>query len=207
MLKRRPVVLFGQILLGTAILAFGLYNIHSRCAVTEGGILGTTLLLQHWFNISPSVTELVLDLICYGLGYRFLGGAFLKYSMVATLSYSLFYGFYEQFPPLLPDLSPYPLAAAVVGALFVGVGVGLVVRVGVAACGDDALALVISKLTHQPLTRAYLFTDLTVLLLSLSYIPLKQIAYSLITVTLSSFVIGKIEKAGSREELPSGAEA
>ena len=183
-----------SILLGTAILSFGLYNVHSQSGITEGGILGATLLIQHWFHISPAVTELLLDLICYGLGLRFLGREFLKYSLIATCCYSAFYAVYEQFPPLLPDLSGNPLLAAVAGAIFVGIGVGLVVRVEVAACGDDALALVLSKLTRQPITRSYLITDLTVLLLSLSYIPLQQIAYSLVTVMLSSFVIGKIEK-------------
>ena len=183
-----------SILLGTAILSFGLYNVHSQSGITEGGILGATLLIQHWFRISPAVTELLLDLICYGLGLRFLGREFLKYSLIATCCYSAFYAVYEQFPPLLPDLSGNPLLAAVAGAIFVGIGVGLVVRVEVAACGDDALALVLSKLTRQPITRSYLITDLTVLLLSLSYIPLQQIAYSLVTVMLSSFIIGKIEK-------------
>ena len=183
-----------SILLGTAILSFGLYNVHSQSGITEGGILGATLLIQHWFHISPAVTELLLDLICYGLGLRFLGREFLKYSLIATCCYSAFYAVYEQFPPLLPDLSGNPLLAAVAGAIFVGIGVGLVVRVEVAACGDDALALVLSKVTRQPITRSYLITDLTVLLLSLSYIPLQQIAYSLVTVMLSSFIIGKIEK-------------
>ena len=183
-----------SILLGTAILSFGLYNVHSRNGITEGGILGATLLIQHWFHISPAVTELLLDLICYGLGLRFFGKEFLKYSLIATCCYSAFYAFYELFPPMLPDLSGSPLLAAVLGAVFVGIGVGLVVRVEVAACGDDALALVISKVMKQPITRSYLFTDLTVLFLSLSYIPLRQIAYSLVTVMLSSFIIGKIEK-------------
>ena len=32
-------------LLGSAILAFGLYNVHSFSGVTEGGVLGLTLLL------------------------------------------------------------------------------------------------------------------------------------------------------------------
>ena len=34
-------------LLGSAILAFGLYNVHALSGVTEGGILGLTLLLHH----------------------------------------------------------------------------------------------------------------------------------------------------------------
>ena len=57
---------------------------------------------------------------------------------------------------------------------------------------DDALALVISKVTRWRLSFAYLFTDLTVLLLSLSYIPITRIAFSLVTVTLSSFLIDKV---------------
>ena len=187
-----------HILMGTAILSFGLYNVHSQSAITEGGILGATLLIQHWFHISPAITELVLDVFCYGLGLRFFGKRFLKYSLLATCTYSAFYAFYEQFPPLLPDLTSYPLLAAVLGAVFVGVGVGIVVKVGVAACGDDSLALVLSKATGRPITFSYFITDLTVLTLSLSYLPWKQIAFSLLSVMLSSFIIGKIEPSGKR---------
>ena len=69
-------------------------------------------------------------------------------------------------------------------------------RAGGAAGGDDALALVISKLTGCQIAHAYLFTDVTVLLLSLTYIPLKSVACSLVTVTLSSFIIEWIQKIG-----------
>ena len=70
---------------------------------------------------------------------------------------------------------------------------GLVVREGGASGGDDALALIISKVSGCRIAKAYLITDLTVLLLSLSYIPWQRIAYSLVTVTLSSFLIDKIQ--------------
>ena len=36
---------YAQALLGSAILAFGLYNVHALSNVTEGGVLGMTLLL------------------------------------------------------------------------------------------------------------------------------------------------------------------
>ena len=39
--------------LGSVILAFGLFNIHSQSQISEGGILGLTLLLYNWFSISP----------------------------------------------------------------------------------------------------------------------------------------------------------
>ena len=49
--------------LGSVILAFGLYNVHSFSNVTEGGILGLTLLLEHWLHISPAISGFVLNAI------------------------------------------------------------------------------------------------------------------------------------------------
>ena len=184
------------ILLGSAVLSFGLYNVHSQVHITEGGVLGAILLLQHWFGIPPGLASLVLDLSCYLLAFRFLGLSFAKYAITASIAFSLSYTFWEQFPPILPNLSDWPVLAAILGGLFVGLGVGLVVRIGGACGGDDALALTISHITHCPISRAYLATDLTVLLLSLSYIPFRQIIYSLITVTVSSLLIGRVQKLG-----------
>ena len=200
MKNRRELFRYAQLLLGSAILAFGLFNVHSQSRITEGGVLGTTLLLQHWFGISPSISEAVLDVCCYLLGLKYLGKSFLRYALTATGGFALSYALFERMGYMLPSMLDQPLLAAVVGGLFVGVGVGLVVRVGGAAGGDDALALVIAKLLHWPVSRAYLFTDLVVLLLSLTYIPLQNIACSLVTVTLSSFIIGKIHTLGKKEE-------
>ena len=76
---------------------------------------------------------------------------------------------------MLPDLSAHPLIAAVLGGIFVGVGVGLIVRQGGSSGGDDALALTISHVSHWKLSRSYLITDTVVLLLSLTYIPIMRI--------------------------------
>ena len=181
------------IMLGAMIATFGIHNIHQRTGITEGGVIGLMLLLEQWLGASPAFLTPVLDLSCYLLAFKYLGGRFIKISVVSTLSVSLFYKLWEQLPFLLPDLSAHPLAAAVLGAVFVGVGVGLIVRQGGSSGGDDALALTISKVTRWRLARCYLFTDLVVLGLSLSYIPFMRIAYSLITVTLSSWLIDRVQ--------------
>lgn len=185
---------YGLLLLGVGILAFGLYNVHSQSGITEGGVLGMTLLLQHWFGISPGISGLCMDTLCYIVGYRLLGTSFLKNAIVASVGFSAFYNVFELFDYTLPNLSGVPLAASIMGGLFVGVGVGIVVREGGAAGGDDALALMISKITRTRIAKAYFFTDFVVLMLSLSYIPLERIAYSLITVTISSYTIDKLQK-------------
>ena len=58
---------------GSAFLAFGLYNVHALSGVTEGGVLGLTLLLDHWFSISPSVSGAILNVLCYAMGWKLLG--------------------------------------------------------------------------------------------------------------------------------------
>lgn len=188
----------GILLLGTAVLSFGLYNVHRQAELTEGGVLGLILLLDHWFGLSPAISSPALDALCYLAAFAFLGRDFLKLSLVSTLSLAGFFFLWEQFPPLLPDLSAYPLAAAVAGALFVGLGVGLVVREGGSTGGDDALALAIAKRSGCRLWIAYLATDLTVLLLSLTYLPLTHILYSALTVSLSSLLIDWVKTVSFR---------
>ncbi len=190
--KLEPSVLF-LIILSSAIQAFGIYNIHALSGVTEGGIFGATLLLDHWFRISPAASSLILNAVCYFLGWKTMGKSFLTRSMAASASYSAAYWICEQFPPLWPEIANHPLLAALLGALFIGIGAGLCVRCGGATCGDDALAMSIRHLTGIPVEKIYLVSDITVLLLSLSYIPLQRIAYSLLTVILSGQIIGLMQ--------------
>ena len=181
------------ILLGAMICTFGIHNIHQRTHITEGGMIGLMLLVERWLNISPAYITPVLDISCYLLACKFLGGRFIKISIVSTACVSGFYKIWELFPPMLPDLSAHPLTAAVLGGMFVGTGVGFIVRQGGSSGGDAALALTLSHTLRWRLSRASLFTDLTVLILSLSYIPLRRIVFSLITVTISSCLIDLVK--------------
>ena len=181
----------GLIVLGAMICTFGIHNIHQQTGITEGGVMGLMLLVEHWLGVSPAFITPVLAITCYLLAFKYLGRRFIKISAASPPRVSLFYKVWELFPPLLPDFPAHPLAAALLGAVFVGVGVGIIVRQGGSSGGDDALALTISKVTRWRLARCYLFTDVVVLVLSLSYIPFRRIAFSLITVTLSSFLIDR----------------
>ena len=187
------------IVLGSLIQAVGIYNIHALSNVTEGGVLGLTLLLRQWFQLSPAVTSLILNAICYALGWKTLGRSFIAYSALSIGTYSAAYAVLEQFPPLWPGIVDYPLVAAVAGALFIGIGAGICVRMGGATAGDDALAMSLNHITGWPVERVYLVSDLTVLTLSLSYISFRRIAWSLLTVILSGQIIGWIQKLPPRK--------
>lgn len=182
------------IMLGAGICSFGIFNIHQRTNITEGGVIGMMLLIEHWLHLSPAYITPILDLVCYLTAYKYLGVSFIVMSIISTFFVSSFYKIWELFPFMLPDFSSKPFLAAILGGIFVGVGVGLIVRQGGSSGGDDALALSISKAFKWKLAHAYLFTDITVLILSLSYIPISRIVYSLITVTISSNLIDWIKE-------------
>lgn len=186
-------------LLGAAIMAFGMSNIHAFSGVTEGGVLGAMLLIHHWLHLSPAVTSLVLNGACYLLGWRTLGKEFIFYSLLAGGGFSLFYALCEPFAPVWPTLVESPLASALIGAVFIGVGAGLAVRAGGAPSGDDALAMSLSRILKWDIQWIYLISDLTVLTLSLTYIPPMKLLYSLLTVLLSGQIIGWIQKFPAKQ--------
>ena len=185
--------------LSSAFQAFGMYNIHALSDITEGGVLGATLLLEHWFGISPALSSFAMNAACFALGWKTLGREFIAYSLIAACGYSLGYGICQQFPPLWPEITQMPLLSAVLGAMFIGIGAGLCVRAGGATTGDDALAMSLSHITKVPIQWIYMASDLTVLLLSLSYIPVRRMAYSLLTVVLSGQIIGLLQKIPKTE--------
>ena len=184
---------FLRILIGCMIMAFTVVNIHIPSGVTEGGILGLTLFFYKVFDLNPSIISPILDFICFAVGISMFGKNFLKKTIFASLLFALFYKVFLQIGTLIPNLYNYPVLAAILGGIGIGVGCGLVVSEGGAAGGDDALALVLANKLDVNISKAYVATDFVVLALSLVYIPFGRIAFSMLTTVVSSFIIGQFE--------------
>ena len=105
---RRLVKKTALIMLGAAIFTFGVHNIHEVTGITEGGVIGLMLFLNRWFGIPSSIGSPILDILCYAIALKVLGGSFLGWSAVATVAVAMFYGVWEHVPYLLPDLSGDP---------------------------------------------------------------------------------------------------
>ena len=176
------------IIIGATILSFGSYNFNYQNNVTEGGVLGLLLLLQHVFNISPSITSVVIDFLLFTIGSKFFGKKFLLYSISST------YKIWEKIGFLVPSFTNNMLIASILAGIGVGVGVGLVVRGGGASGGDDVIALLGNKFLKLKVNHVYLATDAIVLLMSLVYLDIKQVFFSIIAVTISGKIISIIYK-------------
>lgn len=181
------------ICLGSAVIAFAIVNVHDPSRITEGGILGLSLLLKKLFNINQAISSTLLDGLCFVLAFALIGKQFLKSSAVATLAYSGSILLFEAMGPVIPSLYDKPFIAAVLGGLLVGIGCSLVLMQGGAAGGDDALAMAVAHATKLKLSIVFLITDVVVLGLSLTYIPFRHLFWSFLTTVVSSVVIGQFE--------------
>lgn len=181
-----------QVMLGATILAFGTYNFNYQNNITEGGIIGLLLFFKNMFDISPSITSIVLDFSLFFLGSKFFGKSFLLLSFLSTTCFAITYGILESIGFIVPSLSDTMIIASICAGLCVGLGVGLVMRAGGASGGDDVIALVVARFTPLKVNWVYLMTDFAVLMLSLMYLDFSQISYSLIAVTISGKVISMI---------------
>ena len=193
-LEKETIKSIMLIIIGATILSFGSYNFNYQNNVTEGGVLGLLLLMQHVFNISPSITSVVIDFILFTIGSKFFGKKFLLYSILSTTTFSITYKIWESIGFLVPSFKHNMLIASILAGIGVGVGVGLVVRGGGASGGDDVIALIANKLIKLKVNHVYLITDGVVLLLSLVYLDIKQIFFSIIAVTISGKIISILYK-------------
>ena len=182
-----------SIILGSMIEAFTVVNIHIPSQITEGGILGLAILFYRTLGINPSILSLIMDAICIIIGINIFGKAFLRKTLLASILFAIFYKIFSLMGPIIPNLYSYPFLAAVFGGIGIGLGCGLVVSQGGASGGDDALALVVANKSKINISYAYLLMDVIVLVMSLTYIPLARIIYSLVTTTISSVLVGQFE--------------
>ena len=193
-LKKETMQSIILIIIGATILSFGSYNFNYQNNITEGGVLGLLLLMQHVFNISPSITSVVIDFSLFAIGSKFFGKKFLLYSILSTVTFSTTYKIWENIGFLVPSFTNDMLIGSILAGISVGIGVGLVVRGGGASGGDDVIALLGNKFLKLKVNHVYLITDATVLLMSLIYLDINQIFYSMIAVTISGKIISIIYK-------------
>lgn len=191
-MKKQKIINILKIIIGSMIVALAISNIHARYKIAEGGQLGVELLIYNWLKISPSISSAIIDITVFIVSYFVIGKRYFNNAIFGTISYSLFYLLFQKLPYLLPNWSNNLIIATIVGGLLVGTGCGIVVKSEGACGGDDSLALIISKITKLNISISYFILDIIIIMISLTYIEISNIFYSLLTAIISSAVIGII---------------
>lgn len=179
------------IILGSAIMGFGVNCFNISNGLTEGGITGITILLKFIFNWDPGLVYLLINIPLMFLGWKTLGRTAFFYTIVGTGSLSVFLSVFENFSLPLHD----PLLASLYAGVTVGIGLGIVFRFGGATDGIDVIARLLNKYMGWSIGRTMFFSDLIVIALSLNYLDLTHAMYTLVAVFIGAKVIDSVQEA------------
>lgn len=183
------------IILGTSIYAFGLVYLNIANQLAEGGVSGITLILRALFHIDPAYSTLLINIPLILLGGKILGKRALAYTVLGTVSLSVFLWIWQRIP-LQINLEHDLLIVSLLAGLIAGVGSGIVYRMGGTTGGSDIIARILEKNHGISMGRSLLAFDVIVLLASLTYIDLKRMMYTLIASYVFSRVIDFILDGG-----------
>lgn len=177
------------ILLGAAIFSFGLVHFNMQNNLAEGGFTGITLLLYFVFGWSPSITNLLLNLPLFFIGWKLLGRNVFIYTIIGTVGVSIFLGIFQKYQiemPLYEDL----FLAALFAGVFIGIGLGIIFRYGGTTGGVDIIARLAQKYFGWTMGRTMFMFDFGVITLSLiSYLDYREAMYTLVVVFVGARVI------------------
>lgn len=182
------------ILLGTAIFSFGLVHFNMENNLAEGGFTGITLLLYFLFKVNPSVSNLVLNIPIFWIGWKILGRTAFIYTIIGTVSLSLFLEIFQRYKIKIP-LENDMLLIAIIAGIFIGLGLGIIFRVGGTTGGSDIIARFANKFFGWPMGKTLFLFDATIITLSLiTYLTLQQGVYTLIAVFIGAKIIDFIQE-------------
>ncbi|WP_226003268.1 YitT family protein [Paenibacillus sp. BJ-4] len=124
----------------------------------EGGVTGVTIILYYLFQWSPSIVNLVINGLLLIIGYKFLDARTTLYTVIAVAFNSLFLHLTADW-----QIDSHELTInAVFAGVLVGIGIGLIVRVGGTTAGTVILARIANKYLDWNISYALLFFDLIV---------------------------------------------
>ncbi|WP_226567944.1 YitT family protein [Bacillus stratosphericus] len=176
------------ILIGSAIFSFGLVHFNMQNNLAEGGFTGITLLLYFLFHIDPSISNLVLNIPIFFIGWKMLGRTMFTYTIVGTISLSVFLAIFQRFQIHMPLQHDLALAALFAG-VFIGTGLGIIFKFGGTTGGVDIIARLINKHYQVAMGRTMFIFDACVITISLTFLNYKEAMYTLVAVFVAAKVI------------------
>ena len=176
-------------LLGNTMLAFAVCAFIVPQDFMLGGSSGIALSVQCFAPIRLSVISAITNVILFSLGWGFLGWKFAANSLLSTIVYPIIMGIMEVSPVGKLFVGEDKLICALYCSLLIGMGVGLVVRVGGSTGGMDIPPCILQKYMGIPVGKSLMFFDGVIILSQVLLKGTDGILYSLLILVLTSIVV------------------
>lgn len=187
---------FILVMIGNALMALGTAGFAVPAKIILGGASGLALAFQHYvYHIHLSTLVLIINVVAFIAGYFLLGKKFAVGTLVSTLAFPFFLAIFEK-SYYFTHLTKDTLLAAIYAGFLIGVGLGLVLRLGYSTGGMDIPPLLVNKYTGIAVGILINIFDIAVLFLQIPFSDVEEILYGIITVVISTYIIDKMMLLG-----------
>lgn len=183
MKKRTTDIIF--IIIGAFLFALGVNLFVIPNEFGEGGVTGITIITYYLFEWSPGLVNLILNAILLIAGYKFLNKITTIYTIIAVVTNSLFLHLTEGWTIASDEM----LVNAIFGGIFIGCGIGLIIRVGGTTAGTTILARMTHKYLGWSISYGLLFFDLIVAFSSYFIIGAEKLMITIIMLYVATKVM------------------
>jgi uncharacterized membrane-anchored protein YitT (DUF2179 family) len=190
-----------MIILGAAIMAFGLFHFIIENGLAEGSFTGIALIFYHTAGIRTSLSLFLLNIPIFIVGYFLLGKQSMAYSLVGTLSLTLWLAMFEKWH--FHFSIPCMLVVAILAGVSLGVGLGIIFRFGGTTGGVEIIARILHKKYEIEFGTSILIQDCLVLIASvIFYLDFDKALYTIVSLFILTRLVDKI---GSKPIAPTFA--
>ncbi|EJV58503.1 YitT family protein [Bacillus cereus] len=180
-IKEIALITIGSLLFAIGINYFAIPN-----RLSEGGIIGLTVVTYYLFDWSPGIVNFGLNAILLAVGYKFFDKKTMVYTIIGIVETSLFLYVTEH---IQYQVNSDTLLAALFAGVFVGIGLGCMFKAGGTSGGSAILAQLANQYLGWSVGKGVLIIDIVVIAGSVFIIGQEKAMYTLVAVFVGAKVI------------------
>lgn len=184
----------GGILTGTALTAMAYYLFMKPSEIVAPGLGGVAVLIAHFLPLSLGTVYFLLNIPLFILGFRYVGGRFVAYSLLGMACLSAFLTLFDAIPGIRQ-----PLVGAVLGGALSGASIAMVLMAGGSTGGLDIACVVANKLWPSwTVGRVMFWLNALIILVSGVLYGLSQSVLTLLSIYLAGKSLDLCLAVGNR---------
>ena len=175
--------------LGTVLMVMGIYFFKYTNNFSTGGVSGISVILGHYFPLTPGTIGLVINVFLLIVGYLVLGKDFgIKTTYVTLLQSLLLWGL-ERVLPMPGPMTDQMFLELIFAIALPGVGSAILFQVEASSGGTDILAMIMRKYTTLNIGHALLISDCVITVAACFAFGMTVGLYSILGLVMKSLVV------------------
>lgn len=186
-----------MVLMGNAIVAFGYAAFAIPIDLIVGGATGIGVLVNQLIPMDYTTVVFIINMIALVLGYFVLGKKFAAGTVLSSFAFPFFLSLFESIPAL-SHLSNDILLCTIYAGIFIGLGLGIVFRLGYSTGGMDIPPLIVHQKTNMSISMLINIFDTVILLSQVFFSSFEGILYGILAVFISNAILDKVIVLGEK---------